>query len=141
MIGVGRGFLALFGVVFSLLAHAGSHAALTPEERRWLDQNQARIVLAVETGYAPFVFLDANGQPAGLAHDYLRLVETKIGARFRQQQLPGLKAIFEKVRSGEVHIVNAVTQTPEREKFLNFTTTFITVPNVILVRNDRPSEN
>jgi ABC-type amino acid transport substrate-binding protein/GAF domain-containing protein len=140
MIGVGRGFLALFGVVFSLLAHAGNHAALTPEERRWLDQNQARIVLAVETGYAPFVFLDANGQPAGLAHDYLRLVETKIGARFRQQQLPGLKAIFEKVRSGEVHIVNAVTQTAEREKFLNFTAPFITVPNVILVRNDRPGE-
>jgi signal transduction histidine kinase len=135
-----RGLLALFGTVFSLLAHAGSHATLTPEERRWLDDNQARIVLAVETGYAPFVFLDANGQPSGLAHDYLRLIETKIGARFRQQQLPGLKDIFEKVRAGEVQIVNAVTKTAEREKFLNFTAPFITVPNVILVRNDRPGE-
>jgi len=140
MANVHRGLLALFGMVFSLLAHAGSHASLTPDERRWLDDNQARIVLAVETGYAPFVFLDANGQPAGLAHDYLRLVETKIGASFRQQQLPSLKVIFEKVRSGEVHIVNAVTKTAEREKFLNFTAPFITVPNVILVRNDRPGE-
>jgi signal transduction histidine kinase/CheY-like chemotaxis protein len=140
MTSVGGGLLALFSVCFSLLAHAGSHAPLTPEERRWLDQNQTHTVLAVETGYAPFVFLDANGQPAGLAHDYLRLVETKIGASFRQQQLPGLKDIFEKVRAGEVHIVNAVTKTVEREKFLNFTTPFITVPNVILVRNDRPGE-
>ena len=132
--------LALFSAFFSLLAHAGSNAPLTPEERRWLDENQARIVLAVETGYAPFVFLDANGQPTGLAHDYLRLIETKIGASFRQQQLPGLKDIFEKVRAGEVHIVNAVTKTAEREKFLSFTEPFITVPNVILVRNDRPGE-
>jgi signal transduction histidine kinase len=136
----GRGLLALFSAFFSLLAHAGSNVSLTPEERRWLDDNQAHIVLAVETGYAPFVFLDANGQPTGLAHDYLRLVETKIGARFRQQQLPGLKAIFEKVRSGEVQIVNAVTKTAEREKFLNFTAPFITVPNVILVRIDRRGE-
>jgi signal transduction histidine kinase len=132
--------LALFSVLFSLLAHAGSMASLTFEERRWLADNHARIVLAVETGYAPFVFLDADGQPAGLAQDYLRLVETKIGATFRQQTFPGLKDIFAKVRGGEVHIVNAVTKTAEREKFLSFTAPFITVPNVILVRNDRPGE-
>ena len=115
----------------------GGNARLTPDERLWLEANQSRVVLAVETGYAPFSFLDTQGLPAGLASDYLRLIEAKIGARFKQRQFPSLDAIFGKVRTGEVNIVNAVTKTAERSQFLTFTDPFIVVPNVILVRKDR----
>ena len=133
-------------VSFCLLLHlflaplaqgAGEAAVLTPAEQRWLAENQARVVLAVETGYAPFVFLDAQGQPTGLAHDYLRLIETKIGTRFPQRQFASLDEIFAQVRAGKVGIVNAVTKTPARTQFLMFTEPFVTVPNVILVRKDR----
>jgi signal transduction histidine kinase/CheY-like chemotaxis protein/ABC-type amino acid transport substrate-binding protein len=130
---------AWLGISFAALADGGGMSAhLTSAERNWLAENQSRIVLAVETGYAPFVFLDPQGRPTGLAHDYLRLIETKLGASFQQRRLPNLDAIFEQVRAGEVQIVNAVTRTPERETFLRFTEPFITVPNVILVRTDHP---
>jgi signal transduction histidine kinase/ActR/RegA family two-component response regulator len=123
------------------ISHAdGSNALLTAEERAWLAENQSRIVLAVETGYAPFVFLDAQGQPSGLAHDYLGLIETKIGTTFKQQQFASLSEILAQVRNGRVQIVNAVTQTPARSEFLTFTESFITVPNVILVRKDRTDQ-
>jgi len=131
---------ALLSAVFAdiALGNAGdAKELLTPEERLWLTNNQSRIVLAVETGYAPFVFLDAQGQPTGLAHDYIHLIETKIGAAFKQKQFSSLNDIFEKLRAGEVHIVNAVTQTPARLQILTFTDPFISVPNVILVRKDR----
>jgi ABC-type amino acid transport substrate-binding protein len=105
---------------------------LTQEERVWLSENQSHTVLAVETGYAPFTFLDAEGKPVGLANDYIRLIEAKIGATFQQQQFASLQDIFEKVRAGEIHIVNAVTKTSDREKFLNFTAPFISVPNSTL---------
>jgi signal transduction histidine kinase/ABC-type amino acid transport substrate-binding protein/ActR/RegA family two-component response regulator len=131
--------LALLGISCAALADGrGASALLTSAERNWLVENQPRIVLAVETGYPPFVFLDPQGRPTGLAHDYLRLIEAKLGVEFRQRQLPNLEAIFAQVRAGEVQIVNAVTKTPEREAFLRFTEPFITVPNVILVRTDRP---
>ncbi|MDP3638918.1 MAG: transporter substrate-binding domain-containing protein, partial [Azonexus sp.] len=115
---------------------SGNNTLLTPDERLWLFENQSLIVLAVETGYAPFVFLDPQGQPTGLAHDYLRLIEAKIGASFKKKQFSSLDEIFAKVRSGDVHIVNAVTPTPERSAFLTFTESFISVPNVILVRKE-----
>jgi signal transduction histidine kinase/ActR/RegA family two-component response regulator len=128
-------------LAFAGIANAGSsNASLTAEERAWLAENQSRVVLAVETGYAPFVFLDPQGQPSGLAHDYLRLIETKIGVAFKQQQFASLNEIFAQVRSGKVQIVNAATQTPERSEFLTFTESFITVPNVILVRKDRKDQ-
>jgi diguanylate cyclase (GGDEF)-like protein/PAS domain S-box-containing protein len=131
---------ALLSVLFTAVALGSAGDAkelLTHEERLWLTNNQSHIVLAVETGYAPFVFLDAQGQPTGLAHDYIRLIEAKIGISFKQNQFSSLNDIFDKVRTGEVHIVNAVTQTPARIQFLTFTEPFISVPNVILVRKDR----
>jgi PAS domain S-box-containing protein len=110
---------------------------LSPSERLWLKENQSQVILAVETGYAPFTFIDPQGKPVGLANDYIRLIEAKIGASFQRQQFGSLNDIFEKVRTGEIHIVNAVTKTPAREKLLTFTDPFIVVPNVILVRKDR----
>ncbi len=111
--------------------------ALTPDERHWLDTNRSRIVLAVETNYPPFSFIDQQGRASGLAADYIRLIEAKIGARFPEQRHDSLNTIFAKARSGEVGIVNAVTKTPERMQFLAFTDPFIAVPNVILVRKER----
>lgn len=113
---------------------------LSAAERAWLTKNQARLVLAVETGYAPFVFLDPNDQPAGLAHDYMRLIEAKLGVQFRQRRFSSLDEIFRKVREGEVHIVNAVTSTPARAKFLSMTDPYVSVPNVIIVRKDRSGQ-
>ena len=128
---------ALLGVFIAATAAAGADRdLLTPAERLWLTQNQSRIVLAVETGYAPFVFIGADGRPAGLAQDYIGMVEAKIGARFAERRLASLDEIFEKVRAHEVQIVNAITRTPWRSSFLNITESYISVPNVIIARKD-----
>ncbi len=113
---------------------------LNQKEREWLALNQSRLILAVETGYAPFVFLDSQGNIAGLAHDYLRLLEQKLGAHFEQRRFSNLDDAFAEVRRGEVHIVNAVTQTPSRSEFLLFTSPFVSVPNVIIARKDRADQ-
>jgi len=126
--------MAIFSI--AMIQDAISQGILTSDEQRWLMENQSRIVMAVETGYAPFMFLDAHSQPMGLAYDYIRLIETKIGFEFKQMRFSSLNDIFEKVRNGEVQIVNAVTETPARNQFLTFTNAFIVVPNVILARKD-----
>lgn len=124
----------------STAAHCGGDNLLTPEEHRWLNENKSRIVLAVETGYPPFVFLDSKGMPSGLAHDYLRQLESKLGVTFVQKRFTTLDEIFSRVRKGEVQIVNAVTKTPARSEFLSFTEPFISVPNVIVVRKDHQGD-
>lgn len=115
----------------------GSADILSPAERLWLVQNQARLVLAVETGYAPFVFLDTKNQISGLAHDYLLLVEAKLGVRFAQRRFSTLDDAFARIRDGQAHFVNAVTPTRWRSEFLLFTAPVISLPNVIIVRKER----
>ena len=121
----------------TVFGSSGGNALMTPAEHQWLKENQSRLVLAVETDYPPFVFLDPNKQPSGLAHDYLLLLQSKLSAQFNQKQFSSLESIFAEVRTGEVQIVNAVTKTPERSEFLLFTEPIISVPNVILVREDQ----
>lgn len=133
---------ALLSFFLAAMAYgsAGDKDILSADERVWLTNNQSRLVLAVETGYAPFVFLDSKGQPSGLAHDYLRLIESKLGVHFSQKRFSSLDDIFQKVRSGEVQIVNAVTNTPSRAQFLMMTEPFISVPNVIIVRKNHSGQ-
>lgn len=136
----------LVGVMLSVLLSAAAYGnsvgkeILSVDERAWLTKNQSRLVLAVETGYAPFVFLDSNDSPAGLAHDYMRLIEAKLGVQFKQRRFSSLEDIFQKVRGGEVHIVNAVTSTPARTKFLSMTEPYVSVPNVIIVNKGRSGQ-
>jgi len=127
--------LSLF-LAFSPAVSTAGTDILTPAERKWLTANQSRITLAVETNYAPFVFLDSNNHISGLAQDYIMLIEKKLGVHFRQRQFSSLDSILQKAEAGEVQIVNALTATPNRAQYLSFTSPYISVPNVIIVRKD-----
>ena len=131
------GILLMIVSAAAVCSDSSNAEILSTAERSWLTENLPRIVLAIETGYAPFVFLDAQEQPSGLAHDHLLLLEAKLGVHFKQRRFASLDDIFAKVRGGEVHIVNAIAKTPLRSEFLYFTEPFITVPNVIVVRKER----
>ncbi len=136
------GLATLAGVLLLVIALTGCGKGVTrdilnPEERRWLTENQGRIVLGVETNSAPLVFLDPQGQPTGLAHDHLVLLEAKLGVRFQRRPFLTLDELLEKTRSGEIQVVNAVMETPGRRNFISFTKPFLSLPNAIIVRKDR----
>jgi two-component system sensor histidine kinase EvgS len=134
--------LTLLACLSPCVASSGDSSSdiLSREERVWLTENQGRVILAVETGYAPFVFLDSKGKTTGLAEDYMRLLESKLGIHFKRRTCSSLDDIFMKIRGREVHIVNAVTKTDRRSEFLDFTEPFISVPNVIIVRKERSGQ-
>lgn len=120
----------------SIYAESGKDF-LSKEEREWLAINHSHITRAVETGYAPFTFIDSKDRPAGLAHDYMLLLESKLGVQFKEKHFSTLNEILDKLKSGDVRIVNAVTNTPARSEYIKFTVPFITVPNVIITQNNR----
>ncbi len=137
--------IVFYGIVilFSLVIYPSVHDVfaekdiLSPEERTWLDENASRVVLAVETNYQPYVFLDDDGELSGIAHEYMLLIEKKLGVHFRERRFSSLDDIFNKAMNHEVQIVNAVTETPWRSTFLDFTKPYIRVPNVMVVRKER----
>jgi ABC-type amino acid transport substrate-binding protein len=106
---------------------------LTHEERIWLT-NHPVIRLASERSYAPFIFQDENGKLHGISADYTALLEKKLGIKFQTMESKNLATILDAVHRGEIDMVTSLMKTPQRSEFLFFTTPYITVPVVIIVR-------
>lgn len=131
-------------ILLVLLCHASiarlgaQSPSLSPEERAWLGSLDRPIRVAPDPFFPPMEFLGADGSYEGIAIEYLRLIERKLGLSFELASLPGFEAVLEAARNREVDVGNTIVETPERSEYLLFTKPYISIPNVIVMRDDGP---
>ncbi len=132
----------LFGVMALALACAGSVSAasslnLTPVERAWLAAHPV-IRIGVDPGYAPYSFVDEQGQAGGVAVELTALVGQGLGVRL--ELVPGLSwpQILDGARKRDVDLVVTAAQRSDREAYLNFTGVYLPTPLVVMTRNETP---
>jgi signal transduction histidine kinase len=107
--------------------------SLTEAEREWLSVHP-EITLAPDPDYPPIEYFDENGQYRGIAADYVRLVESKLGIRFRIVRLRDWDEALEKAKKKEIDIFGAAAQTPQRSSYMLFSSPFVEFSSVIIVR-------
>jgi len=133
--------IVLIGLALGLLpgiARAGTPGAaveFTPEETQWLAAHPV-ILAAPDPDFPPTEYFDKEGHYRGIAADYLALIEKRIGIRFKIVRLKNWDKVLEKAQSQEIDMVTAAARTPQREKYLRFTSSFINLPSVIIVRQN-----
>lgn len=103
---------------------------LSPAERDWLRLHPV-VRTRVSKAYPPFEFFE-NGRYQGMACDYLKLVGQRLGIRFEpveglnwSESLQGLQD------RSKVDAVLLITHTEDRERYIRFTTDYISFPWVI----------
>ncbi|MBT4489629.1 MAG: transporter substrate-binding domain-containing protein, partial [Rhodospirillaceae bacterium] len=108
---------------------------LTDAEKTWLAAHKT-IRLGVDPNYPPFEFTSEDGAYSGMASDYVRLIGARLGITL--EVVPGLSwsQAIEGVQGGRVDLLPAVTKTPERDKYMNFSREHLIFPNVILMRDN-----
>ena len=123
--------------VTTLTQLKNSNISLTNTEKDWLD-NHKYIRLGVDPGYPPFDFIAEDGTYAGMASDYARLVGDRLGITL--EVVPGLSwsQVIEGVKNRNLDVLPAVTQTPERDEYMNFSDVHLNFPDVIFMRTDHP---
>ena len=139
-----QGFVGLF-MVAGLCANAPGFARdtgfvekeLSAQERQWLERHP-RIRLAPDPDFAPFEFFDEKGAYRGMAADYVRLLEAKLGVRFEIVRLENWGQALEQARVRGIDMFGAAARTPRRERYMRFTSPHIVVPGVILTAGDAP---
>ncbi len=111
--------------------------ALTEAERTWLDAHQ-EIRLGSDGQYPPFDFVDEDGVYAGMAFDYVKLINERLGVDMKAA--PGLswEQIMSGVRERTLDVLPSAIATPERAAFMNFTRPHMAFPTVIMTRVDFP---
>jgi len=128
-------FMTLCAALVSIQAQP---VELSREERSWLQGLASPIRVAPDPFFPPMEFLGPGGAYEGIAIDYLRLIERKLGLSFELVSLPGFEAVLAAAERREVDIGNTIVETPERSRYLTFTKPYIAIPNVIVMRDDGP---
>ncbi|WP_457788108.1 bifunctional diguanylate cyclase/phosphodiesterase [Pseudomonas sp. PL-6] len=114
-----------------------SALTLSEEERRWLAAHP-ELRLGVDASWPPFEFRDDQGQYQGLAADYVRLIESRLGVRLQPVEPSSWSEVLAQARAGEIDLLPGIMSTPERQTYLAFTRPYLDFPIVILARNGGP---
>ena len=107
---------------------------LTHQEETFLETHP-EIRVANELDWPPFDFVK-NGEPAGFAIDYVKLLGEKIGVEFDFVNGYTWSELLEKGRKKEVDLFPGLWKSPEREEYLSFTQSYIELIKVLVTRKD-----
>ncbi|MBF0303287.1 MAG: transporter substrate-binding domain-containing protein [Desulfamplus sp.] len=108
---------------------------LTDKEQIWV-KNHPVVELYVSEGFAPFSFVDKDGNPSGMFIDYLELFSKKTGIYFKVEKIKPWSELMPLIKNREINGIACAGKTEEREKYLTFTEPYIVMPWVIVTRND-----
>ena len=112
-------FVALAALLSCLALPVRAQVVPTPAERDWL-QHAPTVIVGVQSDYAPFSFVDANGNAAGFSNELFQLAASKIGLRYRFAAGQTWDVLLQQTHTGQVDVLTCLWKTPERERFLRF---------------------
>ncbi|MPQ84470.1 EAL domain-containing protein [Pseudomonas sp. MAFF 730085] len=120
-------------ILLSLLTWTATAGALTltDDERGWLADHQ-ELRLGVDNAWPPFEYLDENGRYQGLAADYVRLIQDRLGVRIKRVEPASWADVLEQAKNNQLDLLPGIMSTPERQGFLAFTRPYLDFPIVIL---------
>jgi len=119
----------LFLFLFLTITLFGN-VSFTKEEKAYILHNP-EAVLGADYSWAPYDFIDAEGKHAGIAADVLALVEERSGLHIRVVADKWYKTM-QKVKNGSLDGLTCAVKTPKRERFLLFSTPYVTMPLAII---------
>jgi len=110
--------------------------SLTAEETSWL-QAHKNIRIGVDPAWAPIEFIHPHKKIyQGIATEYITTLENKLDIKTHYNASLSWDQVIEKTKMGDIDILPAVSKTPEREKYLNFTRPYLKFPYVVFTRRD-----
>ena len=89
---------------------------------------------APEKDYGPFVYLDEKNEVRGLSVDMLAAISQSAGLKIETLPARSLSEILAMAERGEVDLISSLRPTPERAKYLSFSSPYVSVPAVLLTR-------
>jgi len=109
----------------------GSSISLNEEEKKWISEHPV-IRMGGESNWAPFEFADEQGRYQGITADYVELLQQRLGLRFEMHYNQSWPETLDRLKTGKLDAVAAISVTPEREKYALFTSPYATYPYVII---------
>lgn len=107
---------------------------LTEEERAYLKANPV-IRVGNDVNWAPFEYIDEQGEYQGIAADYLDLIEARLGIRFDYTQDTLWNEVIAKAKAGELDMFSCAVPNDRRRHYMKFTEPYLSFPMVLLAQD------
>jgi signal transduction histidine kinase/ABC-type amino acid transport substrate-binding protein/DNA-binding response OmpR family regulator len=138
--------LLLLSLTFSLPLHAVNHKTnnskleLSANEKQWLTQHPT-VRLGVEPNWPPYSFIEPSGKFTGFSADIIKLVEQRLNININVIAENDWATLLEKTKNHEIDLISNIVFTPERKKYLSFTTPYFKPPSSIFIHSSSPEVN
>lgn len=113
---------------------------LTASEKAYLSAKK-KITMCVDPEWYPLEAI-REGKHVGIASDIMKNFETKLGIPIELVQTSTWSESLQKAENRQCDILSLAAKTPDREKYLDFTSAYLTLPYVMVTTMEKPfSEN
>ena len=133
---VKRFYFIFIIILVSSIPLLSSEVELTDKEKEYLSKKN--IHMCIDPDWMPFEKFDKNGKHIGMSADYYAIFRKKLHAKIIPVMTTTWSETLRFAKSRECDIISLSMKTPEREKYLNFTTPYLKVPIVIATKLDKP---
>ena len=116
-------------------AEVDTSVLLTDDETRWLIEHP-EVTYSSDPDFPPIEFIDGKDNHLGMTKDFLTLLGKKMGLRFNLVVAKTWTEVLEMGRERRVDIWSGAAATPQRLEYMNFTSPYIKLPAVIIVKTD-----
>jgi len=114
-------------------------STLTLNEKAWL-QSATTLKMVYDPDWAPFEWQSSDGNHVGVIADIIQSIQLKTGVNIEIINTTTWAESVAMVKEGEADFFSAITVTPERESYLNFSSNDIySYPAVLLTQFSDPS--
>ncbi len=141
--------LCLCGMILMLLvapisttfaAGTASTLELTAQEKAFIE-NHPVIYLGVDPNFAPYEFIDSDGQYKGIAADYIAYIREVTGLNLEVVKGLTWSEAYEKAVQLDIDVLPCVAQTTERERYFLFSDTYFTFQRAVFLNENTKGIN
>ncbi|MEF3696071.1 transporter substrate-binding domain-containing protein [Desulfolutivibrio sp.] len=116
---------------------APARVTLNRREREYV-QGKGSLRYCVDPDWPPIERISETGRYEGMAADVLALLSERLGVTTRLVPTSSWSQTLETAEKGGCDFIAAAVETPERRRFLDFTSPYLQLPLVVATRADHP---
>jgi polar amino acid transport system substrate-binding protein len=106
---------------------------LTNEEKSYIKNSIIKV--HNELNWPPFNY-NVNGKATGYSIDYMNLLASKVGLNVEYISGPNWNDFLDLIKDNKLDVMLNIAKTPDREKYLNFTTPYLKAVDSVFIRKE-----
>ena len=114
-----------------ILAAPDPSIQLTKVEQDWL-ASHSKVNLGIDRAFPPFGSIDTNNEYVGFTADIMALIAKKLDIEFNVQKQSSWSETIDLAKQAKIDMIAGLVNTPERSKYLYFTSSYVNNPSIIV---------